>query len=285
MPGFEPMSVGGIIDNAFRLYKRNFLRFIAIVAIVQVPMSLLMIFAQSLMTVGGQGLSQGRGPQVAMFLGGSAAMIVAGLFGIVAGNLSKAALVKSVSESYLGEEVTVREAYRYVLPKLLTIILASILVGLIAGAGLLLCVVPGVIFMLWFALTVQAIVIEGQGVTAAMTRSKELVKGNMGKVFLVGLILFLIGLLLGGVGGGAGAAVRLVLGLPQGGQGPGAIAGVAISQLFSLIANVLGAPIGGAAMILLYYDLRIRKEGFDLEMLAQQFGGKGAASNAADYEQ
>ena len=99
------------------------------------------------------------------------------------------------------------------LPKLLTVILASILVGLVAAVGFLLCIVPGVIFMLWFALAIQVIVIEGQGVTASMARSKELVKGNMGKVFLVGLILFLIGLLVGGVATGISIVLRAALGM------------------------------------------------------------------------
>lgn len=284
MPTFEPMSVGGIVDNAFRLYKRNFTRFIAIVAVVQVPMSLLMILAQSLMAAGQQTPAQGSGAQAAMFIGGGATMILAVLFAIVAGNLSKAALVRSVSQSYLGGDVTVGEAYRYVLPKLLTIILASFLVALVAGVGFVFCIVPGVIFMLWFALAIQVIVIEGQGVTASMARSKELVKGNMGKVFLVGLILFLIGLLAGGIATGISTVLRVAFGLPLFGPEAQSPVSLAIGHLFDLVANLLAAPIGAAAMILLYYDLRIRKEGFDLEMLARQFGGQGAGSDVGHEE-
>jgi hypothetical protein len=47
-------------------------------------------------------------------------------------------------------------------------------------------------------------------------------------------------------------------------------AGVAIIQLFTVVGTVLVTPISSAATILLYYDLRIRKEGFDLEQLAQR---------------
>jgi hypothetical protein len=42
-----------------------------------------------------------------------------------------------------------------------------------------------------------------------------------------------------------------------------------INQFFTLIGQILAIPVGAAAFILLYYDLRIRKEGFDLQMLAQ----------------
>ena len=40
-------------------------------------------------------------------------------------------------------------------------------------------------------------------------------------------------------------------------------------QLASALGQILVTPIGAGAAILLYYDLRIRKEGFDLQMLAQ----------------
>ena len=45
-----------------------------------------------------------------------------------------------------------------------------------------------------------------------------------------------------------------------------------VNQLFSLAGQILIVPIGAIAYILLYYDLRIRKEGFDLQMLANSIG-------------
>ena len=48
------------------------------------------------------------------------------------------------------------------------------------------------------------------------------------------------------------------------------------NQLASVVGQILVAPIGATAYILLYYDLRIRKEGFDLQMLASSIGsGQG----------
>ena len=56
---------------------------------------------------------------------------------------------------------------------------------------------------------------------------------------------------------------------------------MAVNSLFSLAGQVLVMPISAAAFILLYYDLRIRKEGFDLEMLAKDLASRGADSDAA----
>ena len=50
-----------------------------------------------------------------------------------------------------------------------------------------------------------------------------------------------------------------------------------INQVFTTTANVLVMPISAAAMILLYYDLRVRREGFDLEMLAKSLSQSESA--------
>ena len=67
--------------------------------------------------------------------------------------LCQAALIKNISELYLGREATVGQSYRYVIPKLLTLIGAGILVTLVVSMGYILLIVPGVIFTLWLALT------------------------------------------------------------------------------------------------------------------------------------
>jgi hypothetical protein len=54
--------------------------------------------------------------------------------------------------------------------------------------------------------------------------------------------------------------------------------GTAIQQ----VLNLLVAPFSSIAWILLYYDLRIRKEGFDLEVLAKSMSAPGASCPAAE---
>ena len=107
-----------------------------------------------------------------------------------------------------------------------------------------------------------------------MKRSKALVSGNLGKVFLVLLVVLLItwiaNWLFGRIGGLIGGQVAE----------SNLSAALLINQVFSLVGQVLVMPISAGAMILLYYDLRIRKEGFDLEMLARSLGSEEAASDA-----
>ena len=266
---FEPMSSGQILDKVFRLYKENFVRFITTVAIIQVPLALVTMIWFA--TVVAQ-INTGE-PSTAGVTGLMVGPLVLAFLSVVGQSLCSGALMKNISESYLGNEVTVSESYRFILPKLGTLIWASILVGLVVAVGFMLLIVPGIIFLLVYYLTIPAIVLENLKARKGMGRSKVLVKGNLGKVFVIGLVVFLIGLIVGQVF------------QYFGGRLAGAIAGtnlqtaMLIGQLSSLVGQILVMPIGAAAVILLYYDMRIRKEGFDLEMLAKSLGAEGAVSD------
>jgi len=178
-------------------------------------------------------------------------------------SLVNAALTKSVSASYLGSEVSVGEAYQAVIPKIMTLIGAGILVGLIVMFGYMLLIVPGVIFGLWYSLTNPAIIVENCKATEALKRSKALAKGNLGKIFgvlfVTGIITNLITYLFGMMGG----VFSKIL------MSGNFVLNQICNQIFTVAGQILGIPIMAAAIILLYYDLRIRKEGFDLEMMAQ----------------
>ncbi len=260
------MSVGQILDRTFVLYKNNFARFIAIIAIVQVPLNLLMIgvttiLLPQLIVSAESGISD-------MFLPSMLGLLLVLLLAAVAQQLSIGALAKCVSESYLGNEATVGQVYRFVWPKLWRLFGASLLVALIVMAGSLLLLIPGIIFHVWYVLTSQTIVIEDRGATEGMARSKSLVAGNFWKVLGLVVVVFLITWIVSYVFNYAGGLISQWTGVKD------PLLLILIAQPFALIGQVLAAPIGAAAMILLYYDLRIRKEGFDLEMLARSMGSE-----------
>lgn len=275
---FEPMTIGGILDRTFTIYRENFVRFLAIAAVVYVPIGLLTALSTTLLVGGLDGPDQA---QVASEFGAtgelefaesaaSGGAVIAGVVGflitiflsVVGKVLASGALLRSVSEYYLGKDVTVGEAYRYVLPKLGTLIWAGFLVGVVIIIGYLLLVVPGIIFSLWFTLVTPAIVLENLRASEGMSRSKALASGNLGKIFgtllVVTIIAGILGAFIGWVGTMAAGAIF-----------SNAFGATFVSQLMSIVAEIVAAPISAVAMVLLYYDLRIRKEGFDLEMMAR----------------
>lgn len=293
---FEPMSVGGILDKTFTLYRRNFLRFVTIVAVVQVPVALISLIWLSLLAQGvpaarprtqveasepmpagtDAAFDPGRdeepsGGTMAAFGGGYVVLLLAA---IVGNALCQAALARSVAEAYLGNETTVGQTFRFVLPKLLTLIGATLLVGLAVGVGIMLLVVPGVIFGLWLWLTTPSIVMENRGVISGMSRSKALTSGNLGKVFAVGFLATVIGIIIT-------VPISWITAFASGLLFRDNVTLLTFaSQFGGLVGKVLAAPIGAAAAILLYYDLRIRKEGFDLQMLAQSMASNQGQSGA-----
>lgn len=267
---FTPMSVGQILDRTFRLYRQHFLRYITIIAIIQVPMSILGV---------GQGLINNYAQQMMLAAPGDPTMIFSALgltllslfafMGIIisASILSAGALTKYISEAYLGHEPTVGEVYSFVWSRFGSLLGATLLIGLATSLGYFFCIVPGVIFSLWWALTTVAIVVEGVGSLDGMSRSKSLVSGNLGKVFLVALVSILITSAINIVP--TVIAVYVAKYFAETGQ---ASLGVVLQQLISLPGGILAGPVFSSTVVLLYYDLRIRKEGFDLDMLAQSMG-------------
>lgn len=296
---FEPMSIGQVLDGTFRIYKSNFVRFIAIVAIIHVPIGLFQIVSQSLVVSGIMSGTQeatpmvlptdaagiegfqdsargevpvygesapygngGSGVNMGLMIGGIVGAIIAGLAAIFGTILCQAALTKSISEHYLGNDISVGDAYKSVTPKIWTLLGAGILVSLVVFGGMLLLIVPGIIFSLWFALTTPAIIAEDAKAKEGMGRSRELARGNLGKIFSV---LFLTSIIAGIIG----MIISVPFSIFSNIMGPGVFS-TTIGQIGSITGNILAAPISAAAAILLYYDLRIRKEGFDLEMLANE---------------
>ena len=306
---FEPMSIGRILDRTFKIYKDNFIRFITIVAIIQVPLALLTIISMSFIQRGVPARNEANSRQSrrytrqnqqsfnteenrtrfnnsdedrygswVMFSGGIGLMVT-GILNMLGHVLCRGALTKSVSESYLGNEITVGQAYRFVWPKFLTLVLAGIFVVLVIYLGLLLLVVPGIIFSLWFALTTPAIVVENLKATKGMSRSKALAAGNLGKIFSVAFLIIVISWVIAIPFGFAGSFFGGIL------FANNILLMTFISQLTGIVGKILVVPIGAIAYILLYYDLRIRKEGFDLVMLANSIGsGQGDINVAQPYE-
>ncbi len=185
-------------------------------------------------------------------------MIGYAVFIIVLLPLCGAALVQNISASYLGEVLTASRSYARAAPRLLGLIATQVLVFLATMAGYLLCVVPGIIFSLWFLLVVPVVMLERRFGPSAIGRSRELMQGNLGKGFILGLLMAILTMMITWI------VTMLTLLVPW----PHPAVGV----FFRTVLLALILPIQTAPWILLYYDLRIRKEAFDLQMLLTALG-------------
>lgn len=179
----------------------------------------------------------------------------------VLANYATAAAVLMVSDVYLGREASVVGALRRTFARFGSIFGAAFVRGFAIGIGILLCVVPGIIVMIFTFAMPMAVVLEGCGAMDSYERSKALAKDQWGRIVGAYLLAYLLAML---------AAVGIGMAVTFAG-------GDTIGNLADMLAGVMLAPFVAVVGTLLYYDLRIRKEGFDIEMLVAEVNALGAS--------
>jgi hypothetical protein len=285
----KAMSVAELLDETIRLYRHNFLTFVGIVALLQVPMTILSTvlsayFSQRYLTVL-QGLRQpGTMPSDAFmrgyFLFIGVILLVSVVDTLVVYNLLTAALAKAISNRYLGETVSIGSAYRYVLGRFWSLLGALLMLLLITFGivaipvvlalvlpclgiiGLLVALVLLVLINVRLAFIVQAVVLEHKTARGALSRSWDLIKGYGWRTFGVFILLRIFALLLV-----SGPSYAVQFGMQS--IDVSLAIQVVISGVLTITLSTLYTPIELAGMTLLYYDLCIRKEGLDLELQAE----------------
>jgi uncharacterized membrane protein len=152
----------------------------------------------------------------------------------------------------------------------------AVLSGLAVFAGCILLIIPGIYIALRLAVGVQVAVLEDIGPGSALSRSFTLTKENAGRVFLI-FVLYAF-LLYGAI---ALLGVPFIVGTVLTKNNPDMVRMFTmLTQVGSFIAEVLAIPFVTIAMSLFYYDMRVRKEGFDLQMMMMNpvAGGAPAAN-------
>ncbi len=286
------MQLGEILDGSFNIYRRHFALFMRL--------SLILVWLPTALTVYFQvRFSNSPFELLNVFEQHTVATILLGLLGVVifttAGLLLKAGTIRVISDSYLGQEPELGASLSFGVAKIIPLLLVALskglliiliyvfgalgvflmaMLGRLAGPAIsALLIFVGIVGLGWFVIWVAC----GYGVTTpivvledlpssfdAFGRSWELTRGARGKVFGTVAVAWLMSqflpqMVVGGVSGALGAAGNM-----------------SFQPLFVVVASLLGivlAPILPCALTLLYYDLRVRREGFDLQILSDQLGG------------
>ena len=267
----RPLAIGEILDTALTIYRQRAATMIKAVVLVVAPVQVI----SALVTLSGPEEFSPSSTDAttgvtsvdfdgSTFAGFVIATLVVAVLGLVANELATAASLKVVSSAYLSGEPDWKESLRFAMGRAGSLIWLAILtfLGLIVGA--LLCIAPAVYLYAAWSVATPVLLIEGLKGTKALGRSRQLVKGRWGPTFLV----IVIGAILGSI-------VQVVL--------QGLLVGVILSSandivnavataVASTVGSALVTPFTAAVAVVLYFDLRVRKEGFDLELLAQRIG-------------
>jgi hypothetical protein len=258
----KPLSIGGILDQTVALAKDHFGVLLGIAAVVYVPYGLINGFIMLTMMP-----PQPTPPfdpsvmqeyQEGVIKASLMSTPVSLLFGL-AGAIANGAMVWAVARAYLGEAVSFDAAWGQAFRRALPLIGTGILYGLAVFGGTLLLIIPGILFAYWFILYAQTVMIEGLSGSAALSRSRALIKGNFGKVFVLSLLIGVISAVISGVG-------ALI---PQ--PHLGVVLQVALQSIIVMFS--------AAAMTVFYFSCRCTHEDFDLMRLAEAVEANDGAAD------
>lgn len=217
----QSLDVGGVLSRVFGLYTKHLTTLLVIGAIIFIPLGII------------EGLLRYDTGIVLGLVGSIVSLVGTYLF---VGTVVR--LVQDVQDGKL--DASVGELFSSIMPVLFTLIIVGILASIATGIGLVLCIVPGLFLLTFWAVVSPAVVVENAGIGQAFSRSWELVKGNAWQVFAVILLFFIIQF-----------AASFLLGL--------LLIAVSDSVIMTIIAAIVGhllvAPLSALAAAVIYFDL------------------------------
>jgi len=278
----RPLRLGELLDQAIRLYRRNFITFVGIVAMVYVPLMVLQIASTTLMTSSLEDLRFSSPDELftnyAYWGGMLSSLVVAFLQFIFVQGIATGALTRAVADNYLGKPTSILGAYRGSGKSGLPLLGALLLVGLLSIVFAFWWIVPcigwvtglGMLVILLTAvspLVAPVVVLEEQGALHSIRRAWSLVRRRFWPVLGYVFVLYLFSMLI--VSGPSTLVNALLLSTFQAFEDPtsGLLIRTIIQSLVQLIAILIYYPLQMAAFTLIYFDLRVRTEGFDLALL------------------
>jgi len=198
-------------------------------------------------------LPSGAFPDVLTLLPSSPTVWLAVLVAIAIYGILYSALIANVNGLATGRPASAADAIRLGLRLLPKTLLLGFFVLFIVAVGLLLFLVPGIYWGVTLQLVFVVLVVEGTGVRQSMTHSRGLIKGHWGRAASLISYVVLVNL-------AAYVAVFLLTGIVVLMFGAGGSATSPVSQLLSLAADTLVAPLYAAVSVAMYYDLKLRKD-------------------------
>lgn len=294
LPTLRPMKLAELLDQAIRLYRRNFLEFIGIVAIPYIPLIVIGAVSSALSTSSLQGITSGSSPDSVfssgtywLGLAGSLAVGVLHLF-LIQG-LATAALTRAIADSYVGQPIGILSSYRRLGASAARLVGALLWLGLIGIVALVWLMVPCVgwvsglglfVFLVWVVLPLVApiVVLENHGAIASVRRAWDLSRSRFWWLIGFSFVLYLFSaLVISGPTTLIGSALRYLTIPSSNPLGQQMVLATVVQTLVSMIAGLLYLPLQLSAITVVYFDLRVRSEGLDLALQAAPPAGSTPA--------
>jgi hypothetical protein len=255
-PYLEPLRFGEIIDAGFRLWRKGFKELFIIASIITVPVGVISYLLERGQVVDisstGEYLVRDTGQY-------GATLLAISVLSIGASFLSAGAVLVLTTRAYIGAVLPWRDAFRVAVSRVFPFIGLSLLILLAVGVGFILLIIPGIIIGLGLAFGPVAFWAEGTTVSESLRRSWHLAKGRRWPLFGLFVVVWV-----------ANSIIGLI------------VIGPILAALFAdntevflltdnvggAVANALISPLLSCLLTAAYYDARVRREGFDLQLAA-----------------
>jgi hypothetical protein len=267
----RPLILSEILGGAVTAIRRNARTVLGLSAVAGAVQAVLTLIIQRYAQLHGQQAIDQSDPANPVVHWGQLGKLLASALSLsLLGSMIAAVLtgmvVVVVTEDVVGRTASLELVWSKVRSRIWRLIALSLVTSLLAALGLAFCLAPGI--WLWgiWAVAVPALIIENQGLGAALRRSQNLVRGTFWRVWGIRALGFLIVAV-------AGAMVSLAIGVLAGlltGDRPAGLLGtdngslswpfLLISALGTGLVATFTAPFQAGVDSLLYVDLRMRKE-------------------------
>ncbi len=264
----RPLGIGEVLDSALRIYRERFGALAISVAFVVVPLQVVeVLFQISRPAERTVFRSQGAllvtsGPSTNTTL---ALLLVTVLVSLFTTALAQGASMRIIADQYLGTETSWSASLRAALKQIWSLLWVGLLSGVCWLLGLMACGIPGVYLYVAFSVVIPVLLMEGTKGGKALGRSRRLVSGRWWPTFAALLVVALLSYVL------TLLATLLVGGTAFFSGGGSSSTGVQVMQgALTALITVFTTPMTAAVATVIYFDLRVRKEGFDIALMTQR---------------
>jgi len=264
----RPLGLGEVLDDIFRVYRRHFGLLCGIALVLSVPTYVIQLVSGTADQIGFATSIIGQLTRPAALIGENppappnlALVGLMYLVVIVVVPFTMGAVTWAAIALALGQPVSVRSALRAVARRYWALLGLAVLYVLLTPVAL--CLPVFIWLVVRWAVAVPAMLAEGIGPIRALDRSWTLTRGHWWRLFAILLVAYLLSSAVQGALSVFAFPIAVVVPfIPQ-------IVRGAIVLTMTTASQVIVLPVVYLAVVLLYFDLRIRREDFDLDQLAR----------------
>jgi uncharacterized membrane protein len=236
------IRVGDLFNRAIGLFTSRWAPFIGLSLVAYAPN---LLYGLTLSHTAGANAFSGAPLQAFLLL----------VISMACWSLASAAIIYGVVQELRGRAFTFADSLRVGFGRIGAVIGLSLLVAILGTLAMIVLVVPGIIVWCMFAVAVPVCVVEGLGPRASMSRSSFLTKGNRWRIFGIFVVIGIASLIFRAIVGFVAAKLGGLL---------------LVQASVFLIEGIVGA-FNSVTVGVLYYQLRVAREGADIEKIASVF--------------